>query len=33
VHIVRPTGVESLPDMPKDAVAKALVERIIDALV
>lgn len=33
VHILRSDGVESLPDMPKGAVAKALVERIIDALV
>jgi len=33
VHILRGGGVESLPDMPKGAVAKALVERIIDALV
>lgn len=33
VHILRADGVESLPDMPKSAVAKALVERIIDALV
>ena len=32
VHIVRATGVESLPEMPKDAVATALVERIADAL-
>lgn len=33
VHILRGGSVESLPDMPKGAVAKALVERIIDALV
>lgn len=32
VHIVRAEGVESLPEMPKDAVAAALVERIADAL-
>ncbi|MBX9884392.1 MAG: bifunctional phosphopantothenoylcysteine decarboxylase/phosphopantothenate--cysteine ligase CoaBC [Novosphingobium sp.] len=32
VHIVRADGVESLPEMPKDAVAAALVERIADAL-
>jgi phosphopantothenoylcysteine decarboxylase/phosphopantothenate--cysteine ligase len=32
VHIVRAGGVESLPEMPKDAVAAALVERIADAL-
>ena len=32
VHIVRADGVESLPEMPKDAVATALVERIADAL-
>ncbi len=32
VHIVRATGVESLPEMPKDAVAAALIERISDAL-
>lgn len=32
VHIVRASGVESLPEMPKDAVAAALVERIADAL-
>ncbi len=32
VHIVRANGVESLPEMPKDAVAAALVERIADAL-
>ena len=32
VHIVRTTGVESLPEMAKDAVAAALVERIADAL-
>ena len=32
VHIVRATGVESLPEMPKGAVAAALVERIADAL-
>jgi phosphopantothenoylcysteine decarboxylase/phosphopantothenate--cysteine ligase len=32
VHIVHAGGVESLPEMPKDAVAAALVERIADAL-
>lgn len=32
VHIVRADGVESLPEMPKAAVAAALVERIADAL-
>jgi phosphopantothenoylcysteine decarboxylase/phosphopantothenate--cysteine ligase len=32
VHIVRASGVESLPELPKDAVAAALVERIADAL-
>ncbi|MFM9936195.1 MAG: bifunctional phosphopantothenoylcysteine decarboxylase/phosphopantothenate--cysteine ligase CoaBC [Novosphingobium sp.] len=32
VHIVRASGVESLPEMPKHAVAAALVERIADAL-
>jgi phosphopantothenoylcysteine decarboxylase/phosphopantothenate--cysteine ligase len=32
VHIVHADGVESLPEMPKDAVAAALVERIADAL-
>ncbi len=32
VHIVTGDGVESLPEMPKDAVARALVERIADAL-
>jgi phosphopantothenoylcysteine decarboxylase / phosphopantothenate---cysteine ligase len=32
VHIVRADGVESLPEMPKEAVAAALVERIADAL-
>ena len=32
VPIVRATGVESLPEMPKGAVAAALVERIADAL-
>ena len=32
VHIVRATGVESLPELPKDAVAAALIERIADAL-
>jgi phosphopantothenoylcysteine decarboxylase/phosphopantothenate--cysteine ligase len=32
VHIVTGHGVESLPEMPKDAVAAALVERIADAL-
>lgn len=33
VHIVTGEGVESLPEMPKDDVARALVERIADALV
>ena len=33
VHIVTAQGVESLPEMPKDDVARALVERIADALV
>lgn len=33
VHIVTGQGVESLPEMPKDDVALALVERIADALV
>ncbi len=33
VHIVTGEGVESLPEMPKDDVAAALVERIADALV
>jgi len=32
VHIVTAAGVESLPEMPKDAVARALAERIADAL-
>jgi phosphopantothenoylcysteine decarboxylase/phosphopantothenate--cysteine ligase len=32
VHIVTAAGVESLPEMPKDQVASALVERIADAL-
>ncbi|VWX49644.1 bifunctional phosphopantothenoylcysteine decarboxylase/phosphopantothenate--cysteine ligase CoaBC [Novosphingobium sp. 9U] len=32
VHIVREGGVDSLPEMPKDQVARALVERIADAL-
>lgn len=32
VHIVSARGVESLPEMPKDDVAAALVERIADAL-
>jgi len=32
VHIVTATGVESLPEMPKDDVARALVERIANAL-
>ena len=32
IHIVRGTGVESLPEMPKAEAAAALVERIIDAL-
>lgn len=33
VHIVTDRGVESLPEMPKEQVAMALVERIADALV
>ena len=33
VHIVTGQGVESLPEMPKDQVAMALMERIADALV
>ena len=32
VHIVTGEGVEDLPEMPKDDVAAALVERIADAL-
>lgn len=32
VHIVTATGVESLPEMPKDDVARALVEKIANAL-
>jgi phosphopantothenoylcysteine decarboxylase/phosphopantothenate--cysteine ligase len=32
VHIVTADGVESLPEMPKDQVAEALIERIADAL-
>jgi phosphopantothenoylcysteine decarboxylase/phosphopantothenate--cysteine ligase len=32
VHIVRPNDVVSLPEMPKDEVARILVERIADAL-
>ncbi len=32
VHIVTAKAVDSLPEMPKDAVARALVERIADAL-
>jgi phosphopantothenoylcysteine decarboxylase/phosphopantothenate--cysteine ligase len=32
VHIISEAGVESLPEMPKDDVAAALVERIADAL-
>ena len=32
VHIISDAGVESLPEMPKDQVAMALVERIADAL-
>ena len=31
VHIVTAEGIESLPEMPKDDVAHALVERIVDA--
>jgi phosphopantothenoylcysteine decarboxylase/phosphopantothenate--cysteine ligase len=33
VHIVTAAGVESLPEMPKEDVARALVERIAHALV
>jgi len=32
VHIVTAKGVEDLPEMPKESVARALVERIADAL-
>jgi phosphopantothenoylcysteine decarboxylase/phosphopantothenate--cysteine ligase len=32
VHIVTAQGVENLPEMPKDEVARALVDRIADAL-
>ena len=32
VHIITGAGVESLPEMAKDRVAMALVERIADAL-
>jgi len=32
LHIVSASGVESLPEMPKDAAAAALVQRIADAL-
>jgi phosphopantothenoylcysteine decarboxylase/phosphopantothenate--cysteine ligase len=32
VHIVTAQGVESLPEMPKEDVARALVEKIADAL-
>ena len=32
VHIVTAKGIETLPEMPKDDVARALVERIADAL-
>jgi len=32
VHIVTAAGVESLPEMPKDEVARALVKRMADAL-
>ena len=32
VHIVSSNGVDHLPELPKDAVADALVERIADAL-
>ncbi|MFN5782511.1 MAG: phosphopantothenoylcysteine decarboxylase, partial [Novosphingobium sp.] len=32
VHIVTSNGIEHLPEMPKDQVAGALVERIADAL-
>jgi phosphopantothenoylcysteine decarboxylase/phosphopantothenate--cysteine ligase len=32
VHIVTADGVESLPEMPKDQVAEALIERIVNAL-
>jgi phosphopantothenoylcysteine decarboxylase/phosphopantothenate--cysteine ligase len=33
VHIITAKSVEELPEMPKDGVAQALVERIADALV
>jgi phosphopantothenoylcysteine decarboxylase/phosphopantothenate--cysteine ligase len=32
VHIVSAAGIESLPEMPKEEVARAIVERIADAL-
>ena len=32
VHIITPKGVEDLPEMAKDEVAKAIVQRIADAL-
>jgi phosphopantothenoylcysteine decarboxylase / phosphopantothenate---cysteine ligase len=32
VHIIRASGVESLSEMPKSDVARAIVERIADAL-
>ena len=32
VHVVTAAGVDSLPEMPKDDVAMALIERIADAL-
>jgi len=32
IHIVTAKGVEHLPEMPKDQVAQALVERIVDAI-
>ncbi|MBA4355051.1 MAG: bifunctional phosphopantothenoylcysteine decarboxylase/phosphopantothenate synthase, partial [Novosphingobium sp.] len=32
LHIVSASGVESLPEMPKDAAAAALVQRIANAL-
>ena len=32
VHIVTSKGIEHLPELPKDQVAAALIERIADAL-
>ena len=32
VHVIDAVGIESLPEMPKDAVARALVARIARAL-